>query len=618
MRPRFALEWLECRTTPSAGDLDLTFSDDGQQVLDPTPFGIDGAEDVIIQPDGKIVVAGFANGFAPGTDGVLVRLNADGSPDTTFDGDGIAALDLPGTAGVGFRAVALQADGKIVATGHTNAGSPGLVARFNADGSLDATFGTAGVALTSLHTYAIAVQTDGKVVVGGGFDDGLGTVSFGAARFHANGTPDHTFDGDGVAITTTGPAGAAALDMLVQPDGKILLGGYSRQGGSEGFALVRYNPNGSPDRTFGGDGLVTTPSGIGQNFEGINGLALTPDGKIVAAGATVDQNFNVVLALLRYRANGSLDTTFGGDGKIFTAIPNASVFACEDVALQADGKIVVVGGVLFPGGSRSTVSRYNANGSLDATFIAAQGALMPGIVEIDLTPGDNDGYLGVAVQADGRIVAVGVEGFSSVRNISVIRYEGTPVANQAPTLGVVDGDLVYVGTAGRDAVIFRGGPSGTVAVFQNGIPIGTFSGVSRVVAHGLGGNDILLADVSIPTQLYGGTGNDWLRGGRAADAIFGDRGRDVILGGAGGDRLRGGGGADVILGGRGTDLLVGGAGIDLMIDETGEDQLVGNAGDILIDGFALIDPTSTALERLFGKLIWNAAGGRRLGTPRPA
>jgi Ca2+-binding RTX toxin-like protein len=167
-------------------------------------------------------------------------------------------------------------------------------------------------------------------------------------------------------------------------------------------------------------------------------------------------------------------------------------------------------------------------------------------------------------------------------------------------------------------VIFRGGPSGTVAVFQNGIPIGTFSGVSRVVAHGLGGNDILLADVSIPTQLYGGTGNDWLRGGRAADAIFGDRGRDVILGGAGGDRLRGGGGADVILGGRGTDLLVGGAGIDLMIDETGEDQLVGNAGDILIDGFALIDPTSTALERLFGKLIWNAAGGRRLGTPRPA
>ena len=430
-RPRLTLEALECRTTPSAGDLDLTFSDDGEQVLNLTPGVPDQAQGVVIQPDGKIVVVGAARSTLTDTVGVLIRLNADGSLDETFDGDGIAWLDLPGYDAEVFRAVALQADGKIVVTGDTAWGGPSLVTRFHTDGSLDTTFGTDGVALTSMISFAVAIQADGKVVIAGSHYDGGSTLtfSFAAARFNADGTPDEVFGVNGMTLALTGDAGA--LDVLVQPDGKILMGGRSGHGYGP-FALVRLNPDGGFDTTFDGDGVVTTGSGFVEENAGIRGLALDADGKIVATGVAQDWAI-VVASVLRYNPDGSLDTTFGDDGRVYTTVPGAGTFAGEDVAVQADGKIVVIGGVGFPGDGRSTVSRYNPDGTLDETFTAAEGVLAPGIIETNLVPNDNDGYFGVVIQADGKIVAVGQVGGGSEQNFSVVRYEGTPVPHE-PTL----------------------------------------------------------------------------------------------------------------------------------------------------------------------------------------
>ena len=233
--------------TAAPGDLDTTFDGDGKVTTNFTA-GDDVASGVAIQSDGKIVTAGSA-GNTP--DFALARYNADGSLDTTFDGDGKVETDFSGND-VAF-AVAIQSDGKIVAVGRDGIiASDFAIARYNADGSLDTTFDGDGKVTTDITAsdvaFAVAIQSDGKIVAVG-VDGILIDSDFAIARYNADGSLDTTFDGDGKVITDI-TGSDIAQGVAIQSDGKIVAVG---QDGTSDFALARYNAN-TPSSSSGGGG----------------------------------------------------------------------------------------------------------------------------------------------------------------------------------------------------------------------------------------------------------------------------------------------------------------------------------------------------------------------------
>ena len=228
--PRLRLESLEDRTNPSAGALDLPFGADGM-VTTPIGPGGDFASSMAIQADGKIVAAGYSwNGSD--YDFALVRYNADGSLDTNFDGDGKLATDF-GSSNDAAISVAIQADGKIVA---------------------------------------------------GGYSQNAITSDFALARYNADGSLDTSFDSDGMLTTNFGSSNDAAISVAIQADGKIVAAGHSYIGGNGYFALTRYNPDGSLDTSFDGDGMLTTD--FGSSDDVAYSVAIQADGKIVVAGSS--------------------------------------------------------------------------------------------------------------------------------------------------------------------------------------------------------------------------------------------------------------------------------------------------------------------------------------------
>jgi len=407
--------------TAAPGDLDTTFDGDGKVTTNFTA-GDDVARGVAIQSDGKIVTAGSA-GNTP--DFALARYNTDGSLDITFDGDGKVTTSF--TAGEArARGVAIQADGKIVAVGEVGV-NPNLdfaLARYNADGSLDTTFGVNGLVTTEFNgtdrARGVAIQSDGKIVAVG--DDG--NADFALARYNTDGSLDITFDGDG-KVTTDIFFGDSAHGVAIQSDGKIVA-----VGDSVDFALARYNADGSLDTTFDGDGIVETDfSGNDVAFA----VAIQSDGKIVAVGRDdfIDSDF----AIARYNADGSLDTTFDGDGKVTTDITASD--AAFAVAIQSDGKIVAVGvdGIIID--VDFAIARYNADGSLDTTFDG------DGLVTTEFN--GSDIAHGVAIQSDGKIVAVGQDGTS---DFALARYNAnTPSSSSG---GGGGGGGCFIATAADD------------------------------------------------------------------------------------------------------------------------------------------------------------------------
>jgi uncharacterized delta-60 repeat protein len=409
------LEALEDRIALNAGDLDPTFGTLGVARPPSNLLGTARAEGIALQPDGKIVAAGSSDQG----EAVVVRFNANGSLDTTFDGDGVVKLPPPNTPGWGFRDVALQSDGKIVALGRdANPNESTLLARFNPDGSLDTTFGVGGlVRNTTVEGFEVALTSDGKIVVGGGNS----SSQIAAARYNADGSLDTTFDGDGVVSVNLGASSAVARTVAVQADGKIVLGGL-KQFFEEGFALVRLTQTGALDTTFGGDGVVITPSGISPG-DGVRDVAIQADGKIVAVGVAVPAGSGFgTFALLRYNPDGSLDTTFDGDGRAFPTVPGRPGGGLDGVAVAPNGKIVAVGGAVVPGDpNESVVMRFNADGSLDTTFTTTGPQPAPGIVTANFLAPGGEGLIGVAFQPGGQIVAVG-----QADQLIAVRYQGSP------------------------------------------------------------------------------------------------------------------------------------------------------------------------------------------------
>jgi uncharacterized delta-60 repeat protein len=325
----------------SDGTLDTSFSLDGKVTTD---FGGDDyGTSVAIQGDGKIVVTGY--GSSGGNDDfAIARYNTDGSLDTSFDTDGKLLIDF-GRYENG-KALAIQTDGKIVLAG-TSVASGGLAAnmhllRLNTNGSLDTTFDSDGKVTTDIgpndDALSIALQNDGKIIIGG-VSDASGSLETTLIRYNSNGSLDTTFNSDGIATIDFAMGNDAAYSVAIQSDGKIIAAGYADLGGQVVFAIIRLNSNGSLDTTFDSDGKVSTS--FGSFYDAATSVVIQNDGKIITAGISLNGGmYNFAIA--RYNTNGSLDTTFDTDGKITTAF-GSSDDGANAIAIQNDGKIVAAG-----------------------------------------------------------------------------------------------------------------------------------------------------------------------------------------------------------------------------------------------------------------------------------
>jgi uncharacterized delta-60 repeat protein len=320
----------------SAGAPDPTFDGDGKA----TAFYImynDYLNDVAIQSDGKIVAAGSS-----GSDIALVRFKSNGSLDPMFSGDGKQRTDLGATETA--QAMALQPDGKIVVAGWSGVSNNKnwVVARYNADGTLDGTFSRDGIVTTDFgatdEAYAVEIQADGKIVVGGGTGSGGCCLKFALARYKPNGGLDPAFDTDGRLTTDLGPDQDQVWGLAIQGDQRIVAAGYTFNGTDLDFAVNRYETDGSPDLTFSGDGKQTVDYGTGDTAFAV---ALQSDGKIVVAGDSgIPTTFHWALA--RLKPGGALDKNFSGDGKLTTTF-GGNFETARSVALQSNGRIVAAG-----------------------------------------------------------------------------------------------------------------------------------------------------------------------------------------------------------------------------------------------------------------------------------
>jgi uncharacterized delta-60 repeat protein len=342
----------------------------------------------------------------------LARYSSDGTLDSAFSGDGKVRTSFS-TDRDFANAVAVQADGRIIAVGRSggNGGRFGL-ARYNTDGTLDTTFGGDGRVTTNFTAgddvaNGVAVQADGKIVVVGGAN----FTRFALARYSSDGTLDSTFSGNGKRLTNFSIVSDWANGVVIQGNGKIVAaGGAGITEFSGTFALARYNTNGTLDTAFGGNGKVRTDFTPEEDVA--FGVALQPNGKIVAAGG--GDVSGPRFALARYNLNGTRDTTFGGDGRVTTNF-SRGLDSAHGVVIQANGKIVAAGHANF---RKFALARYNANGALDSTFSG------DGKRRTSFSSG-RDFANGVALQPNGRIVAAGRAGGVGGGTFGVVRYLGS-------------------------------------------------------------------------------------------------------------------------------------------------------------------------------------------------
>ncbi|CAN5525275.1 hypothetical protein BH18ACI1_BH18ACI1_07560 [soil metagenome] len=431
-----ALLFLLVTSLPSeaaSGMLDATFGTGGKVTTD---FGGEEiARAVALQPDGKIVTAGFVRILGTGFNEnfALARYNSNGSLDTSFDGDGKVTTDF-----LGFpdraEAIAIQPDGKIVVAGQAANTPPGgtttlfALARYNSDGSLDTSFDGDGKLTTSFingfeSALDLSIQPDGKlIVVGRASNQSSGGAAL--ARYNGNGSLDTSFGTDGKIIASLGGGGGSAEAVALQSDGKIVIGGYARGVGrfDEDIMVARLNSNGQFDTTFGTNGVTLTDMSNGDDDAALD-IALQVDSKVVAVGYAVQQTGD--FAMTRYNANGTLDTNFGNGGKVITEFGNEFSTA-NGVVIQADGKIVTAGQASVSGSVSVSfdfaLTRHNTNGSIDTNF--GNG----GKVTTDFSNNYDQAHA-VTLQPNGKIIAVGYTvsfgTVSSVYDFALARYLAT-------------------------------------------------------------------------------------------------------------------------------------------------------------------------------------------------
>lgn len=365
------------------GSLDNSFGNGGI-VITPIGPGWDLGGSVALQSDGKIVVAGQAL-LGSTYDFVVVRYNPNGTLDNSFGAGGIAETPVGASHDYGWFCAIQPTDQKIVLVGPVNNGSNldfGVV-RYNSNGSLDNSFGSGGKVITPVYTtddygWSCCFQPDGKILVGGSSSVNSNS-DFALVRYHSNGELDNSFGAQGKVTTPIGPDSDRGRSVAIQTDGKIVLGGTSRIGATDDFALARYNTNGSLDNSFGSNGIVTTPVGTGEDI--LWAVAIQGDGKILAAGYGISAVSGYDFAVVRYNPNGSLDASFGVNGIALTPVGASSDFGIA-LALQSDAKIVV-GGASVTSSYDFAIVRYE---NTPPTGISSPVELIEGFALFDCYP----------------------------------------------------------------------------------------------------------------------------------------------------------------------------------------------------------------------------------------
>jgi len=367
----------------------------------------------------------------PTTAFAVMRFTTAGVLDPTFAGGrGIAITDIdPGLFDFAIAAAIQPADNKILAAGSSGLAGQGMIAlvRYDTAGVPDPAFGTGGIVRTNLgvaaSASAIAVQLDGKILVAALTFASTGNTGIALIRYNSsNGTLDTTFNATGptagIVTTTIGPGRADDTCALALQGTNIIVAGASTNGT---LVLYRYDTNGTLDMTFGTNGTTVTPL-LGALSPAI---ALQSGKIILVSGTNGDQ------AVLRYSAAGGLDTTFGTSGIVITDIGMSNNFA-NAVAVQSDDKIVVAGHAnvnINAGTSDISLVRYNADGTLDTSFVGPNSnPNPPGIVTTDLN-GRFDNAFSVALQTPAatptNILVSGNTGSGGLSQAVVLRYTST-------------------------------------------------------------------------------------------------------------------------------------------------------------------------------------------------
>lgn len=415
---RFLLVAVASLTLPlwahaAAGDLDPSFGSGGKVLTDFGSLSSAGAAAVARQPNGTIIAAGTVE-LSGNFDFALARYNRDGSLDSSFGSGGKVTTEFESFNVDVARAVAVAPNGKIIAAGLSGPG-PGshfasfALARYNADGSLDPSFGSGGKVLTefgglsSAGVAAIALQANGKIVAVGTTDVG-GSEDFALVRYDQDGSLDSTFGAGGKVLTDFGNGSSDVAEAVaLQPNGRIVAAGVSGAGASDDFALARYKRDGSLDASFGSGGEVLTDFG-NSNRDVATAVALEPTGAIVAAGFSTTtaggSDVSTDFALARFNHDGSLDPSFGTSGRVLTDFGSQTAEA-RGVLTQRNGKIVAAGSTSSSLDSDFALARYKHDGSLDPSFGSG------GKVLTDFGSGSVDEAEAVARKRNGKIVVVG-------------------------------------------------------------------------------------------------------------------------------------------------------------------------------------------------------------------
>jgi uncharacterized delta-60 repeat protein len=411
------------------GTLDPTFNTTGHLTAVVGDGGRNEGRAVAVQPDGMILAAGnTGNAEGDANDFVLARFKEDGTLDPNFAAGGIAVTPIGDGRRAGVRCMALQSDGKILVAGGAfvnGSGTDAALVRYLANGTLDPHFGDGGRVLTDSGPMAddfiqgMALQSDGKIIVTGYANTPGGKRLF-LARYNANGSLDAAFGTSGKVVTDLqGNGEAQGRDVVVMSNGRIIVAGYRSQAGAADFALAGYLSTGSLDPAFGTGGMVFTDFGD-DGDETAWSIAAQPDGRLVVAGTRNDSSGGSAVALARYLADGSLDSVFGTNGRITSNFSDTSLDFGRAVWVQKDGRILVAGSTRTAEQAPDfLLMRFLDNGSPDPNFGSAGRMATDGLSN---HPVSHEAALDLALQANGGIVVIGHAGDGESTEFALARY----------------------------------------------------------------------------------------------------------------------------------------------------------------------------------------------------
>lgn len=395
----FSLNSLSIAQQP--GDLDISFGNGGK-----VSVGIGGyfdvAQEVDVQKDGSIIVAGYGQESPSSYKGLsIARYLKDGNMDYDFGNLGLIQKQTNSMEGE-LNSIEIQEDDKIVAVGYSissNTNNEDLtLVRFTKNGILDKSFGNGGLVVTEISNQkeiceAVAIQPDGKIICVGTTQHDPNFDIF-LVRYDEYGQLDYYFGQGGIVITDINSGHDIVKSLAIQKDGKLIVAGFTYSKDNFSMILLRYDTNGNLDSTFGKNGIAITNiySSIGKLD-----LAIQNDGKIILVGPSKVNNTHH-FTVLRFNTNGSLDNSFGKNGITQTIIGDFS--EAESVALDSYGNIVVAGTTGLEN-EDFVVAMYSQNGILDPGFG------LNGITQVNFNNNSVDRAHSLAIDSDGNIIVAG-------------------------------------------------------------------------------------------------------------------------------------------------------------------------------------------------------------------